>query len=264
MSGSSWNFGLTTGGRGEKLIEYNEMDTQVLSARQLALAIGTTIPRVKRAVSRLELDAHEDSSGRVKLSREQVELLRRTLGTTPVVPGLSRTEALVLSALSRSPFGVVSARVAAQRAGVSPTAAGRAIRALRAGGLVTIEQRPMPGARVRELEIAKANMASPRWPSIAGQVAQVRTAVKSNHRVRDRRVPPRLAHLFWNTAPTQRNPQRAGGYIARRLLTTGDPEGLAWGAENLTAKDWRHAAATRGISPQRRALALNLATQEQE
>jgi DNA-binding transcriptional ArsR family regulator len=194
------------------------------------------------------------------MSEEQVELLRRTLGTTPTVPGLSRTEALVLSALSRSPFGVVSARVAAQRAGVSPTAAGRAIRALRASGLVTIEQRSIPGARVREVEIIKANLTSPRWPSIAGRVAQVRPAVKPDDR-RDQRVPSRLAHLFWNTASTQRAPRRAGGYIARRLLTAGDPEGLAWGAKNLAAEDWRHAAVTRGISPQRRALALNLATQ---
>jgi len=236
------------------------MDMVFLSARQLALALGTTTPRVKRAISRLGLDANEDPTGRVKLSQEQVELLRHALGTTPAVPGLSRTEALVLSALSRSPFGVASARVAAQRAGVSPTAAAKAIRALRVIGLVTSERRSLPGVRVREREIIRANLASPRWRSVADALAQVHPAVTFDHR-RDQKVPSRLAHLFWNTASTQRDPRRAGGYIARRLLTADDPEGLAWGAESLAAKDWRHAAGARGISPRRRALALNLAAQ---
>jgi len=221
------------------------MDMVFLSARQLALALGTTTPRVKRAISRLGLDANEDPTGRVKLSQEQVELLRHALGTTPAVPGLSRTEALVLSA---------------QRAGVSPTAAAKAIRALRVIGLVTSERRSLPGVRVREREIIRANLASPRWRSVADALAQVHPAVTFDHR-RDQKVPSRLAHLFWNTASTQRDPRRAGGYIARRLLTADDPEGLAWGAESLAAKDWRHAAGARGISPRRRALALNLAAQ---
>ena len=127
---------------------------------------------------------------------------------------------------------------------------------------MTIERRLLPGARVHEQEIIKANLASPRWPSIAAAVAQVHPAVEPNHHL-DQTVPPHLAHLFWNTAPTQRIPRRAGGYIARRLLTAGDPEGLAWGAKNLSAEDWRHAVLTRGISPRRRALALHLAKQSQ-
>ena len=40
------------------------------------------------------------------------------------MPDLSRVEARVLAALSRSPRGVASVREAARRAGVSPTAAG--------------------------------------------------------------------------------------------------------------------------------------------
>jgi hypothetical protein len=72
-------------------------------------------------------------------------------------------------------------------------------------------------------------------------------------------VPARLEYLFWNTADSQKDTRQAGGYIARRLLQAEDPEGLAWGAENLRAVDWRHAAVTRGIAPEARALAENLA-----
>jgi integrase len=237
------------------------MDSVFLSARQVALASGTTIPRVKRAIAGLGLEVGENSNGRVRLSPEQALQLRAHLGTTPLVPGLSRIEALVLAALSRSPFGIISSRALARRAGISPTATGLALRKLRAKKLVTAEQRPIPGASVRDRQIIKANLESPRWPTIATQLAHVRPALDSTPPVRDRTVPARLNYLFWNTAPTQRNLRQAGGYIARRLLTTGDPEGIAWGSQQLTAHDWRHAAAARGISPRERALALNLAAQ---
>jgi hypothetical protein len=48
-------------------------------------------------------------------------------------------------------------------------------------------------------------------------------------------------------------------FIARRLITSFDPDGLAWGTVNLPAAAWEHAAATRGLEPARRALAHNLA-----
>ena len=72
-------------------------------------------------------------------------------------------------------------------------------------------------------------------------------------------MPAELAHLFWNTARSQLELDRAGGYVARRLIQAGDLDGLAWGAEHLRAEDWRHAAATRGLDPRMKALALNLA-----
>jgi hypothetical protein len=72
-------------------------------------------------------------------------------------------------------------------------------------------------------------------------------------------VPRELRHLFWNTAEEQLDVRYAGGYVARRLLTVGDLDGLAWGAENLTAADWHHAATARGLSPDAKALAENLA-----
>jgi hypothetical protein len=73
------------------------------------------------------------------------------------------------------------------------------------------------------------------------------------------RVPPHLLHLFWNTAPAQLDVATSAPYIARRLIMTFDPDGLAWGTVNLPASAWEHAAATRGLEPARRALAHNLA-----
>jgi hypothetical protein len=72
-------------------------------------------------------------------------------------------------------------------------------------------------------------------------------------------VPRRLEHLFWNTAPTQLDLGRGGPYIARRLLSTMDLDGLAWGARNLRPADWEHAAQARGLDKPVRALAHNLA-----
>jgi hypothetical protein len=51
----------------------------------------------------------------------------------------------------------------------------------------------------------------------------------------------------------------SGGYIARRLITEGDLEGLGWGAANLTREDWLHAAQTRGLSKRQVAMTVNFA-----
>ena len=186
------------------------------------------------------------------------------MGVTPPVTGLSRTEAMVAAALARSPLGLVSQRAVARRAGVSPTAAGRAIASLHEKGLVRIDERVLPGRRAHGARMIHADYASPAWQHVAGELARVRPpqgAGAGAARVSgtSSRVPSYLDHLFWNTAESQRDTLRAGGYIARRLLQSEDPEGLAWGAESLRAKDWEHAAATRGIAPAARALALNLA-----
>ena len=107
--------------------------------------------------------------------------------------------------------------------------------------------------------VISANYAAPEWSRIAGNLALVRQPERATPLTHAARVPPSLDYLFWDTADSQKDARQAGGYIARRLLQTDDPEGLAWGAENLSAADWKHAAATRGIAPEARALALNLA-----
>jgi len=232
------------------------MDTYSLAAA--ARRLGTSSPRVRRAVDRLGLPVERDASGVFHLTERQVGELARELGVTPSVPGMSRTDAQVLAALARSPRGVSSAREAARRAGVSPTAAGRALARLTAWGLIT--QTPMMLARghATEVTVYRVRFGSAEWLALAPAVAKVRIPAL-DARPRAKRVPPHLLHLFWNTAPAQLDVATSAPYIARRLVTAFDPDGLAWGTANLPASAWEHAAATRGLDPARRALARNLA-----
>jgi DNA-binding transcriptional ArsR family regulator len=233
------------------------MDSAI-SAAALARELGTSVPRVVRAIERLGLDTRQDN-GRMKLEPADVARLHEELGVSPAcVPGLTPAGVKVLAALARAPLGLTSARTVAERADVSPTTASRAIKSLRELRLVTVERRTLPAGRARTVELIRVDYGSPGWQQLAVAIARVRPQAR-RRKASNPRVPPRLRHLFWNTASSQLDTERAGGYIARRLLTVGDPEGLAWGAANLSVEDWRHAARTRGVSPQRRTLALNYA-----
>lgn len=235
------------------------MDTYSLAGA--ARKLGTSSPRVRRAVDRLGLSAEREANGVFHLSEQQVDDLARELGVLPQLHevDLPRTDVQVLAALSRAPRGVTSAREAARRAGVSPTAAGRALARLTARGL--IEQTPMMLAqgKASEVTVFRVRFGSREWLAVAPAIAKVRLRGRAN-RPRATRVPPRLLHLFWNSAPAQLNIATSAPYIARRLITTFDPDGLAWGAVNLPASAWEHAAATRGLEPAKRALAHNLAS----
>lgn len=239
------------------------MDT--FSAADVARELGTSIPRIQRASDALKLGERR-GGGRRSLSHTDVEKLRRYLGVTPKIEGFSTTETKVLAALSRSPLGVASNRVLAARASVSPTAAGRAVEDLKSRGLIRSERHVIALGRAKEVDILRANVLSPQWRKIAPLLSQVRPPlVKEKERpAREQRVPPRLRHLFWNTAESQLKVGRSGGYIARRLITTGNLEGLAWGAVTLRPADWLHAATTRGLSPDRKALAVNLAAKNRK
>jgi hypothetical protein len=232
------------------------MDTYSLSAA--ARALGTSAPRVKRAVDRLEMRVDRTASGAFRLTQGQVDELARELGTMPLLPDLSPIEVKVLAALSRSPRGVASVREAARRAGVSPTAASRALVRLASDGLITATPTMLARGHATEATVYQVRFGSPQWIELAPAIARVRLPV--NHEQRHaKRVPPYLLHLFWNAAPSQLDVQASSPFIARRLITSFDPDGLAWGTANLPASAWEHAAATRGLLPAQRALAHNLA-----
>lgn len=231
-----------------------------MSAAETARRLGTSVPRVKRAIERLGLEVETHSGGRVVINRRQFERLRKELGVREKVDGLSPAEVAVLATLAHAPFGLASDRAVAQRAGISPTSAGEALRRLEQRSLTQRERTWIAAGRAREQEIVRANYSSPQWPALAPKLAKVEPPATMRHKPRkSRTVPPRLRHLFWNTAASQLDLDRAGGYIARRLVQTGDLEGLAWGATNLRPDDWRHAAHARGIDKRQRALAINLA-----
>jgi hypothetical protein len=228
-----------------------------LSAREAARRVGTSVPRVMRAIERSGMRVRRGPSGRLRLTQAQFERLRAELGTDAALRGLSRTQARVLAALARSPRGLRSARAVAARAGVSPTAATRAIRELEERGLVKRKRAWIAAGKAREVELFTANVMAAEWPDLAPRLDAIEPPRRGKP-TRHRRVPKHLEHLFWNTAPSQLEVDRAGGYIARRLIQAGDLDGLAWGAENLGPDAWREAARARGLRPQQRALAENL------
>ncbi len=162
------------------------MDTYSLA--DAARRLGTSPPRIRRAVGRLSSPVEQDASGVFHLTEEQVGELGRELGVTPPIPGMSRTDALVLAALSRSPRGVSSAREAARRAGVSPTAAGRALARLAARGLIT--QTPIMLARghASEVTVYQVRFGSDEWLALAPIAAKVRLPDRAD-RPRAKRVP---------------------------------------------------------------------------
>jgi hypothetical protein len=232
------------------------MDT--ISAAELARKLGTSVPRVTRAARQLGLDARQPN-GRFAFTPRQADHVRRALGVTPRVDGLSRSEIFALAALRNAPFGLVSARAVGRRAGLSATAAARALESLRAKGLAEQSTETVAAGRAREMKIWRANLPHPRWPSLDSLLERVERPAKQERPQRaEERVPRRLQHLFWNTAESQLDVGRAGAYIARRLLRTMDLQGLAWGAQALGPADWERAALARGLDPEVRRLARNL------
>lgn len=232
------------------------MDTY--SAAEAARRLGTSVPRVQRAIGRAGMTVARRPGGRVRLTERQLEALSAELGVVPRVEGLSRIETRVLAALARAPRGLISVRAVARRAGISPTAAGTAVRSLTGRGLVRREREWVASGRARELELIRADVTATEWAELAPRLAAVALpAVPAEPR--PTRVPNRLAHLFWNADLSRIDVRTQGGYLAERLLSTGDLDGLAWGSRALTRADWEQAARNRGLSARERALAHNLA-----
>lgn len=232
------------------------MDTYSLAAA--ARTLRTSAPRVRRAIDRLGIQVERGDSGVFQLTQSQVDELASVLGVMASVPDLSPTEARVLAALSRSPRGVASVREAARRAGTSPTATARALASLTSAGLITQAHTMLAQGHATKATVYQVPFASPRWLALAPAIAQVQLPARLE-RTHATRVPPHLLHLFWNVAPAQLDVASSAPFIARRLITSFDPDGLAWGSRNLPASAWEHAAATRGLEPAKQALAHNLA-----
>lgn len=229
-----------------------------MSAADLARELGTSVPRITRAARQLDLDARRPN-GRFAFGPRQAGEVRRVLGAIPRADGLSRSEILVLAALRNAPFGLVSARAVARRAGLSATAAARALESLRVEQLAEQSDEIVAAGRAREMKVWRANFLHPRWPSLDPVLARVERPERSERPRREGgRVPGRLRHLFWNTASNQLDVDRAGAYIARRLLRTMDLQGLAWGARTLAPEDWEQAIRARGLDPKVKQLARNL------
>jgi hypothetical protein len=229
-----------------------------VSAADLARELGTSVPRVSRAAERLGVEGRQ-ANGRFAFDPRAVRRLRRALGSTPGAEGLPRSELVVLAALRSAPFGLGSARAVARRAALSPATAVRALESLDRKGLAFRCESMLAAGKARRVRGWRANVSDARWPSLGPLLAGVERPEPTRSARPQARVPSRLRHLFWNTARSQLDVDRAGPYIARRLLREMDLQGLAWGAQALSAEDWEHAARARGLDARTRRLALNLA-----
>ncbi len=227
------------------------------SAVSVAREAGTNVPRLLRAVDRLGLSPERTKGGTLRLSSDDVAALTQELGVVVSVADLRRSQLQVLAALARAPLGLRSGRAVARAAGLSPTAAIRALRDLIDLGLADMRYETLAEGSARNVPVAHANVTHPRWPDLVPRLARVRP--RRIRRAAPRRVPARLAHVFWNAPIQDIDLAEHGPYVARRVLLDGDTQALAWAAGVLTAADWSEAARGRGLDPRRRALAENLA-----
>ncbi|MGH8905092.1 MAG: MarR family transcriptional regulator [Egibacteraceae bacterium] len=229
-----------------------------LTTTDVARLLGTTVPRVHRAVRAGSVACSVDPRGRLRFDADAVESLRQQWGYAPTIQGLSREQVFVFAALSRRPFGLSSARAVARAAGVSPTTAGRALRVLAASGCIERRTQRVAQGRARDVDVWTVRWGSAPWRAVASEVGRCVLPTPSGQ-PRERRVPKRLGHLFWNVDLDQLDTARDGWFIANRVLRSDDAQAIAWMAANVAPADIDQAARGRGLDPRRAALGHVLA-----
>ena len=196
--------------------------------------------------------------GHVRLDAGDLQRLTVELGSFPAVEGLRREDVHALAALSRRPFGLTSARALARAAGTSPTAAGASLRRLRAAGYVEQETHSVVEGRVRDVSTWRVRWTSPQWVEAAPTIARVVLPASPPGRPA-RHLPRRFAHLFWDVPhPDRIDVRRQGPTVAYRMLTSNDPQALAWAAGTLSRSDLRKAVRLRGVDDRTRVMVENL------
>ncbi|HEV8650013.1 MAG TPA: helix-turn-helix domain-containing protein [Actinomycetes bacterium] len=224
----------------------------------MARLLGTSVPRVLRA-ARHGLVPVARRGNRALFDADAVERLRHRWGVVPRIQGLRREDTLALAALGRRPFGLRSARALARATGLSPTAAGRALERLAAAGYVERRLVRVVEGRVRDVPVWMVRWQSPEWLAVA---ATVSTAVLPQRPRTDplpRRVPARLAHVFWNEDLARLDVERDAVLIAGRILRADDPEATAWMSQTLPRDAIERASRSRGLDPRRARLGQLLA-----
>lgn len=235
----------------------------LLTSGAVARQLGVSVHRVLRAARSSQLRMVQRGN-RSLFSPETLHQLRHLLGSAPGIEGLTRVEVFVLAALSRRPFGLGSARAVARVAGLSPTAAGRALHRLQQAGYVELVQIRVVEGVVRDVAVWRVQRESSAWLAVAPGVREVKLPTRARPSPPDPpgrpvRIPPRLGHLFWDQDLSRLDTARHGVLIANRVLRSEDPEGLAWMATNIAPDDLRHAARSRSLDRRRGRLAELLA-----
>ncbi len=229
---------------------------------EVARELGVSADRVRRTAADLGMKLPRAGSARNAtsvVSPEQRTRLRLAIGAVPTDRDRrwARADMQVLAALAQAPRGLSSARAVARRAGLAPATAVKSLSTLTRNGLVSRQPERIAFGHVRDVAMYHLNRSTSLWKRLAPMIAG--TQLPSRPATPGRRVPNELLHLFWNTHWDQLDLDRSSEYVARRLITSGDLDGLAWGTAHLDQAAWKHAAQTRGLPARRRRLAQNIA-----
>lgn len=231
------------------------MDT--ISVAQSAKLLGTSAPRVQRAIDHHRIRPVINRRGHQELTEHHLTQLKSILGVTPQSP-LSREALRALAALNQHPAGLRTARAVARAANISPTTATKALAQLAADGYITANPRRLLEGRPLTAVIFEINYTSRRWADIAEIVRQVHLPHRqATHQ--PTQVPRRLWHHFWNADPTKIRLPADAAYVAARLLRSDDPQAVSWAATNLAPTAIVAAATLRGVTPAARRMINNLA-----
>lgn len=195
--------------------------------------------------------------GHLSFTSTEMRAMEADLGRVPRVPGLRRSQVQVLAALARAPLGLRSQRAVARASGLSPTAAGRALHELVDLDLVRNETVMLAEGEAVEADVWRVSD-STRWRDIAPVVRQTVLPVSSQPAEAPSRLPRRLWHLFWNVDPATLDLESDAGFIATRLLTAGDLQGLSWACSHLPDDALAEASRNRASDPATRALVANV------
>ena len=233
------------------------MDT--ISTPELARQLATSQTRLRRVAAQYGL-GELDAKRRRRFTRSDAAAITKRLGFAPSVPGRSREELFILKALLLRPMGLLHVRDVARAGSVSPTTASTGLARLLDAGLVRHDVERVTLGKVSDLRVWRHNLYSPAGSMIIDAVRSV-VLPATKAKVRSRRVPTRLDHLFWNLDRLALDTHRDGKLIANRLLPSDDTEGLSFLATGaIPPAELNQAAATPGISPSLAAMARNVAT----
>lgn len=237
------------------------MDTTISEA---AASLGTSVPRVTRAIESLGIVPRQRAAGGRRrpartLSPDQLDCLRRRLGSTRPSERFTREELFILSAMNLSPFGFRSIRAAAAAAGVSATTASRALARLVAAGLVSATtQKVLDSGRVTDRVVYEANRDGEAWRRSFVEIMATRPPEPATPPP-PKMVPRRFWHFFWNVTPSTLSVSENADFIASRMLLSRDPKAVAWAALNLPVSSIRRTACLRHVSEHDRQWLVNLA-----
>lgn len=229
-----------------------------------AALLGTSRRRVLSAA-----DTHRIGTltgGRRTFTDTDIDALRTRLGHVTDIPTLTRSETLVLAELARRPRGLNSARAVARATDLAPATAAKAVRSLLAAHLIVERDEVVPLGRAVRVRSLHANPRHPQWGHLLPALRDVSPPNPDPDTSGDAAndpIPAHLRHAFWNVDDAtlaRLTPAQDGPFIAARALTTGDPDLIAYATATLPASAWARAERTRGLAPDQRAMAHNLAT----